>query len=45
MLDAMSVPVWIAGADGARTMFHRAWTTFTGRTEAEELGWGWTEGA
>ena len=37
-------PVWISGEDGLCNFFNQAWLDFTGRTLAQELGYGWAEG-
>lgn len=44
MADAAPVLVWMSGADKLCTYFNRQWLDFTGRTLAQELGTGWTEG-
>ena len=36
--------IWMAGVDKACFYFNQPWLTFTGRTEAQEVGNGWTEG-
>lgn len=41
--DSMPVFVWICDPDKKCTYFNRAWTDFTGRTLAEELGFGWID--
>ncbi len=43
MVDSVHVMFWVAGTDGGCTHFNRAWLDFTGRTLAEELGYGWLE--
>jgi two-component system, NarL family, sensor histidine kinase UhpB len=36
--------MWLAGPDGRRRFFNRAWLVFTGRTLQEEVGEGWVGG-
>jgi PAS domain S-box-containing protein len=42
--DAAPVLIWMSGLDKLCTFFNKAWLEFTGRTIAQELGNGWTEG-
>jgi PAS domain S-box-containing protein len=42
--DDVPVMLWLAGPDNRCTFFNREWLEFTGRTLAQELGWGWLEG-
>src|SRR6185437_829545 len=42
VMDA--APVWVAGTDKACVWFNKPWLTFTGRTMAQEIGQGWSEG-
>lgn len=44
MADGAAFMVWASGADGMRNFFSRVWLELRGRTLAEELGSGWTEG-
>jgi PAS domain S-box-containing protein len=44
LADATPVLVWQAGVDKLCKYFNRNWLEFTGRTEEQELGSGWTEG-
>lgn len=36
--------LWVAGIDGSLVFVNRAWLSFRGRTEANELGFGWLDG-
>jgi PAS domain S-box-containing protein len=44
MADCAPVLIWRTGPDGRCDYFNRTWLEFTGRTMAQELGFGWTEG-
>jgi PAS domain S-box-containing protein len=44
MADSAPVLIWITGADQQYHWFNKVWLDFTGRTLAQELGKGWTEG-
>jgi PAS domain S-box-containing protein len=42
--DAAPVLIWISDTSKACTWFNHPWLEFTGRTMAEEHGYGWAEG-
>ena len=44
MANAAPVMIWIAGPDTGCTFFNQRWLDFTGRSMAEEIGDGWTQG-
>jgi PAS domain S-box-containing protein len=44
VMDAAPVMIWVSARDTVCTWFNRPWLTFTGRSMAQELGNGWTEG-
>ena len=44
VMDAAPVMIWVSGQDKLCVWFNRPWLTFTGRSMAQELGNGWTEG-
>ncbi|KAB2962832.1 PAS domain S-box protein, partial [Zoogloea sp.] len=44
MLETFPHLAWRADASGACDWFNRAWLNFTGRSLAEEAGYGWAEG-
>ena len=41
MADTVPVMVWVAAVHKYRPYFNRYWLDFTGRTLAQELGFGW----
>lgn len=44
LLESFPALVWRAGLDGKCDYFNHTWLTFTGRSLAEELGYGWADG-
>src|SRR5262249_11668275 len=44
VMDAAPVMIWVSGQDKLCVWFNRPWLAFTGRTMAQELGDGWTQG-
>ncbi len=44
MADTAPVLIWVSDIDKGYTFFNEPWLDFTGRTMAQELGAGWTEG-
>ena len=42
--DTAPVMIWMSGPDRLCNFFNKGWLAFTGRTLAQELGNGWTEG-
>lgn len=43
-MDAAPVMIWMSGTDKACVWFNRPWLIFTGRSMAQEIGQGWSEG-
>ncbi|MCB2409118.1 PAS domain-containing protein [Hymenobacter lucidus] len=43
VLEALPVMIWTSQADGSITAFNQRWLSFTGRSKAESMGWGWTQ--
>jgi PAS domain S-box-containing protein len=44
VMDAAPVMIWVSGTDKGCVWFNRPWLTFTGRSLAQEIGNGWSEG-
>ncbi|WP_082685208.1 PAS domain-containing protein [Hymenobacter sedentarius] len=44
ILEALPVMVWTTRPDGSSDYFNQRWLTFTGRTMAQEVEFGWLEG-
>lgn len=44
MADSAPVLLWVSGIDGLCTFFNQVWLNFTGRSLAQEVGNGWTQG-
>jgi len=44
VMDAAPVMIWMSGEDKGCVWFNRSWLTFTGRSLAQEMGQGWSEG-
>jgi PAS domain S-box-containing protein len=44
MANTAPVMIWMSGADKLCTFFNHGWLAFTGRTLAQELGYGWSQG-
>nr|MBA3685994.1 CHASE domain-containing protein [Planctomycetota bacterium] len=44
MADQAPVMIWMADEGNRGTYFNRPWLEFTGRSLAQELGFGWTQG-
>jgi PAS domain S-box-containing protein len=44
ILESLPVMVWTTDPDGAANFFNQSWLKFTGRTPAQEVGFGWLEG-
>jgi len=44
VMDAAPVMIWVSGTDKACVWFNKPWLAFTGRTLAQEVGQGWSEG-
>ncbi len=44
VMDAATVMIWVSGKDKGCVWFNKPWLTFTGRSLAQEVGDGWSEG-
>ena len=44
VMDAAPVMIWVSGKDKGCVWFNKPWLTFTGRSLAQEVGDGWSEG-
>jgi PAS domain S-box-containing protein len=44
MADTSPVMLWMAREDGRCTFFNKTWLQFTGRSLAQEIDYGWSEG-
>ncbi len=44
LADCIPVLVWMSAPDKLCTFFNRSWLKFTGRSLAQELGYGWIDG-
>jgi PAS domain S-box-containing protein len=44
VMDAAPVMIWVSAKDKLCVWFNRSWLVFTGRSIAQEVGNGWTEG-
>jgi len=44
MANSAPVLLWMAGLDALCTFFNQTWLDFTGRSQQQEYGVGWTEG-
>ena len=44
VMDAAPFMIWMSGEDKGCVWFNRSWLTFTGRSLAQEMGQGWSEG-
>lgn len=44
VMDAAPVMIWVSREDKLCSWFNKPWLAFTGRTMAQELGNGWTQG-
>jgi PAS domain S-box-containing protein len=41
-LDTIPGLVWLAGVDGAAEYLNRRWLDYSGLSQTQAIGWGWT---
>ena len=41
-LDTIPGLVWLAGVDGAAEYLNRRWLEYSGLSQTQAIGWGWT---
>jgi PAS domain S-box-containing protein len=42
VIDTIPGPVWLAGVDGGAECLNRRWLEYTGLSQTDAAGWGWT---
>ena len=42
VIDTIPALVWLANTEGAAEYLNRRWLEYTGLTQAQAVGWGWT---
>jgi PAS domain S-box-containing protein len=43
VIDTIPALVWLANTKGAAEYLNRRWLEYTGLTQAQAVGWGWTQ--